>query len=165
MIYAAKIFLLFVFGAEHFLKTPLWWKQRKAGIKCRQERSRVRRKKPEKDGSQLWQTAFNLETIPERFWYVFQSQAMVVWGVLSALSETNLELLWHSESEGKGFQTRWPKPLLPCLFSTLFFHSNTHITIWNHAVSLCFNTSTIPAFLLHFMTHMFHFWETGSRSL
>ncbi len=118
MIYMAKIFFLLAFGAEQFLKIPLWWKQKEAGIKWKKERSRGGGGMWN-DGSQLWQIAFNLKTIQERFWYSFQSQARVLWGVLSALSETNLEPLGHSDRKGKGFQARCPKPLLPCLLLPL----------------------------------------------
>lgn len=67
------------------------------------------------DGSPLWQIAFNLKTIQERSWYLFQSRAWIPLGCFKCFK-------WNQSQSPKAlrqrrgeFQTKCPKLLLPCL--------------------------------------------------
>lgn len=120
-----RSFFLLAFGAEQFPKIPLWLKHKEDGIKGKKERLE-REKKKWNDGSQLLQIVFNLKTIQERSWYLFQSQAWVLWGVLSALSESNLKPQGHSGRKGKGVSCKMPENLCCLVFLRSFSFSLKH---------------------------------------
>lgn len=90
-------------------------------------------------GVRWWLTALadciQFKNNPRVILIFISEPAQVLWGVLSVLSETNLEPLGHSDREGGGGgSNKMPKNLCWLVFlkSLSLSCSTTHITIWNH---------------------------------
>lgn len=152
MIYKADI--LFLLWSRTIPENPFVMETKKK--KWNQVEGKIKGVKIWNDGSQLWQIAFNLKTIQERSWYLLRSRVQVLWGVLSALSETNLELVGHSDREG--FQRRRPGPLFPrpSPFSPHFHLTQTSKgPIRNPTVLFCIDARTHPETTFPF-THFPH---------
>lgn len=90
------------------------------------------------DGSQLWQIAFNLKTIQERSWYLFQSRAWIPLGCYKCFKWNQSQTPGALRQRRRGFQTKCPKLWLPCLFHLFLslrlslFVKHTHNHLKSH---------------------------------
>lgn len=158
MIYVAKIFFLLAFGAEQFLKIPLWWKQKEAGIKWKKERSRGRKGKRKKN-AKWWLTALadciQFKNNPRAILIFISEPSTGPLGCFKCFKWNQSRTPGALRQRGERVSNKMPKTFVASSFSPLsvsLSHSSAHITVWNHTIPSCFNKTVQIPLSLHLMT-------------
>lgn len=93
------------------------------------------------DGLLLWQIAFNLKTIRERSWYLFQSRAWIPLGCFKCFkwNQSQSPEALRKRREEESFKQNAQNSCRLVFLTSLCLPSDTHITVTNHTIAFCFN--------------------------